>query len=543
MELAFDVDAGPLSQIGVNLPMMGVSVYVAKKVYENYKEKAITLDRRIEEGGTSLAAPSSFNLDRCEDSRRKYGKVWGAARGGTNIFTRVLMPRASTALTGNVGMVSLRHLVVTLLCFVQQDQVYSIIEDLLPLYFLPYEFEDGPRTVAGPLKAAIAEWIRTVDKEEASSDFIKELRSVTDAQIKRVSNVSYGELLAARETNLGLIIKLLRWVLTPSSKRVSFTYPTRSLKVWCVALVLSEIGFEVEASRMAFREPSQMPRGGYAVSGEYRQVPEVTLMLIAGEATDRGTNDIDFIPLRSFVGIDVKEPARSVPFRAYPAMYFAAEVARKNWKSQAYETDAEELENAFIKTFSSIRARMSQHQYIREAANILIDPDAHLITSVHDIRTAHKWLQDLLAELIGNPRGKHIGKDDLMQFGYELLVYPIQEFLFPWLLNHRNEREVMITHLIAASMFGTLSLFMVPIGTPVENPLDLNYIHTDVWVPSRWQTKFKDWWTKLLETLLTMKAVHEHRFHNINLHDMVPFNVERAWGDLLIEVRLRSLSI
>ena len=367
MELGFAVSAGPLSQISVHLLSLENAVQLATGLWGWYKgpQSLQSLQQTLEARNAALVASQTFRRHRYTSFRNEHGCVYGAAFDTSHRLIRLPLPRASSANSDDAGVDCLRALIVGLSCFMEQGQIYSLLKDLIPQHLLHFGQDDDSHRLDGASLAATLQFISAVIREEYVDKIRDRLFDLIDSQLPRVTGASRAELLACQYTEVCHMAGVLRWILKPPYKfegSCKPAYPTRSLKVWALALVLAELGFEVEASRVAVTSPynDQGDQGPTAPSHESQLgIFEVSLVLTQGWPTDLGASESLFLADNS----TLQKPARIVPIRAIPSLAYA-EVATK------IDISADLLQEAFITSFHHVQGYFRSLEWIALAAGL-----------------------------------------------------------------------------------------------------------------------------------------------------------------------------
>lgn len=255
MELGFSVAAGPLSQISVSLFSVELAVQLATGAYGWWKlrDRAQSLSLLVESKGSQISATSTFNLLRYVD-RRKDGLIRGVARNPDGILSCITLPNASTASSGDAGLACLRAVVCALLCFYNASTVLDILVGVLPGTLYNSHQEDGNQAIEGPLLSSLRDYVKAAAVEEDSDDLRQKLQTLVDSKLAGVTGASSMDVFECDdllESDAPNFIGAMRWILTPVAKRTALVYPTRSLKVWALAVVMAQLGFEVAASMQA----------------------------------------------------------------------------------------------------------------------------------------------------------------------------------------------------------------------------------------------------------------------------------------------------
>lgn len=252
MELGFSVAAGPLSQISVSLFSVELAVQLATGAYGWWKvrDRSRSLSSLVSLKGAQISTTSTFNLLRYVD-RRKGCLVRGVARDPDGVLSCVTLPNASTASSGDAGIICLRAVVCALLCFYNTTTVLEILISALPGTLYTSDQEGGNDTIDGPLLASLREFVKAAAIEEDSDNLRQRLQDVVDTRLPNITGATKKEVFEcdqSLESDAPNFIGVLRWILTPAIKREQRVYPTRSLKVWTLALIMAHLGFEVFAA-------------------------------------------------------------------------------------------------------------------------------------------------------------------------------------------------------------------------------------------------------------------------------------------------------
>ena len=475
MAVSFAVNLGPLSEIVVGYKDVATAVYLANDVRGWWKarERAVSLEQTLASSGTSLVPSFTFNSNLYLELRRNYSKAWGVARNVTNTITRLCLPRASTATEGSSGLLCLRALTTGLLCFVDQEQTPYILKDVLPSRLFHYEQADKEIPIEGPYFAALVHYVQSIATEEGADDIRAHLLRHTDSQLPRVTSATLAEMQNIQNTEVGHLTGFLDWLLTAVPKRQTNCYRTRSLKVWCLALVLSDLGFEVEADRLPMiqrREPSQIATN----DDDYNEGPMVVLVLASGWHTDIGRKLSD--TRHDIVNRPVNVPPRLVPVRALPPLVFA-DLTHK-FISIKSESIAKELEEAFFGTYAFIRYRLSCDQRIRHVTRLAgplpFNSSKYRILLDNSCDTKDTTgYANLLGMTYGHQRTRNLAAS-LMGPAIRTYLIPFYEKIEPISIG------LMVTHLLAAFTLATMSLFVL--GDDVASDdlgLDLQLLYTE----------------------------------------------------------------
>ena len=141
MELSFNVDAGPLTQISIPIISVSSALQLAIGTYGWWRapERNRSLLAMLERSGASLVPASTFDLP-VYRALRHDSMVRGISIMNGKIHTADL-PRSSTSLEGNPGQICLRALTTGLLCFYSAQAVTETLSELIPYGLLHYNQE------------------------------------------------------------------------------------------------------------------------------------------------------------------------------------------------------------------------------------------------------------------------------------------------------------------------------------------------------------------------------------------------------------------
>lgn len=282
MSIAINMKTGPFSQIGLEIASLTTAYQLATGVYGWFKgyERSKSLTELISVSGGELVSTSSFNFNLYRRIRDDHSMVQGiVVQDGR--MQRTDLPKASTAVPHNPEVACIRALTAGLLCMFSIDATVEVLQDLIPAALIQLDQEDSKFDIEGAVLASLRDWVSAVATEEDSDLFrdymLKEVRS----QESKLTGMTYDEIMDIEyDTNneIPFVIGVLRWIHTPLHKRDIKLYPTRSLKAWAMALIMKNLGFEVQADLTVARIVDDWEDNG--VSGRYGQVSYVRLVAV-----------------------------------------------------------------------------------------------------------------------------------------------------------------------------------------------------------------------------------------------------------------------
>jgi len=319
MDLGFSVNLGPLSQISVPLFGIDTAVQLAVGSYGWWKarERRNSLQHLLGCKGAQITSPSTFN-SRIYAQRRADGGVRGStAQDGA--LTSLALPNASTA--ADQPMACLRALVTALLCFYGQSAVTKVLAEVVPQSLFHYDLDGVEIQVDGPLLAAFSQYVQAVTTEEDNDILRQQLleRVATRQSTLILGGASLADIIRCDPTHVidaHNVVGLMQWTLTPSHKRSTSWYPTRSLTVWALALVMSELGFEITAWQYAVASETAY-LGHSSTTAHFGSHPQVVLV-----ASSVGRTDLCAPPPTNFNGTDLDRKPQRSPIQAIPLVLY-----------------------------------------------------------------------------------------------------------------------------------------------------------------------------------------------------------------------------
>ncbi|KAI9845817.1 MAG: hypothetical protein M1837_004497 [Sclerophora amabilis] len=490
MELGFQVkDLGPLNQVALPIISLDTCVYLASHAYGWWRShaRALTFEQILANNSTTLRPILTFNERRYLELREKHGGIIGVAASGKGSLSLVNLPKASTASTGDQPRRGLRALIVGLSCFASVHQICTILKEIFPDFLLEHDLEDHHGDFSGALVAALTEYVSAAIEEEHIDKIQGWLYGTLQAQLDQIKGVTVQQLLLNQQTDLAQVIGFLGWMLTPSYRRSTRTYPTRSLNVWSLSIVFSELGFEIEPSRYIVTAPYKLSQDQGAFREDQADVPEVCLILSPGWPTDPGAAP------NSLLGrIKLERPARIIPIRAIPTIAFQQFVEKHPG------LELKPLEDAFLDSFETMQKLARSTYFICAVAGLPCD-----LQRMDELKINNgKQSQDRRsaeASLFG-ARGK-LPKDrpNAVVFCYgggskettgsncEDDSEIMDDFLEPMILKHaigldspqwKTPHNIAVARLVSlATVLAILSLFTRKDGELPTSALDLDFVY------------------------------------------------------------------
>ena len=289
MSIAFSVNAGPLSQVGLEITSLSTAYQIATGAYGWFKagERSRSLTDSLSVSGGQLVPTSSFNLNAYRSVRFDHGGMQGVLVQDQKV-QRTKLPKGSTALPENPGTACLRALTTGLLCLYRQDAIVEILQDLIPYGLIQLNQEDTSIEIEGALLTSLKHWVSSVALEEDSDIFRKYMLERITIQQSALTGTTWNEIMGMDHTSFNeipYVIGVLRWILTPWHNWKVKQYPTRSLKVWTAASIMETLGFEVQAGHVVVNSTHDY-QSNMQAPYRFNETPRVFLVLISGEETD-----------------------------------------------------------------------------------------------------------------------------------------------------------------------------------------------------------------------------------------------------------------
>ena len=289
MSIAFNINAGPLSQIGLEIASLPTAYQLATGIYGWFKanERSKSLTESLSVSGGQLVSTSSFNFSFYRAVRLDYSSVQGVVVQDQKV-QRTKLPNGSSALPDHSGQACLRALTAGLLCLYRSDAIVEILQDLIPFALIQLNQEDTSLEIEGPLLTNLGHWVSGIAIEEDSDVFRSHMLDKVAIQHSRLTGKTFDGIMGMDHTSVNeipLVIGVLRWILTPWHKRKSKQYPTRSLKVWTMASIMETLGFEVQAELVVVHSIHDYQKN-MQPSYQFGQTAPVFLVTTNGEETD-----------------------------------------------------------------------------------------------------------------------------------------------------------------------------------------------------------------------------------------------------------------
>lgn len=377
MELGFNVNAGPLSQIAVPILSLSSAVQIAVGSYGWWqaRKRTKTLAQTLSAAGGTLVTTSTFNF-------AVYGKVRAGNRlRGVALENRSLvtvdLPKGSTAVPQDPGQACLRALTTVLLSFYTHEGTTRLLSEMLPQYLINMAQNDAELKIDGPFYTSLSEYVKSVGVEEDSSYFRQELLKYVEEKELELGHVDTNAVREIGVIGLGDYMKVagvVKWILTPLHKRPSPVYATRSLFAWKIANAMFKVGYKVlPYLRPITTEVDYMRSMGSENAAHLSNVILVTASVGKTDAFECKT---------SIFGVNFLKP-RVIPIRAIPWVAF------RHLANRDGQANTANLADVWDFTFEEVRLALVGPLSSGDTGTLF---KTHNSSSCKVIRTEHKDL-------------------------------------------------------------------------------------------------------------------------------------------------------
>jgi hypothetical protein len=439
LQLGFQTSStGPLTQVSIPLEAIGSAVYLATGAVRSWWKapaKAQCLEMVLMSNGASLTIPQTFNPHTFK--RRVSGyPMRGVAlqtdvEGGGFRLRSCALPNASSRNNGPEERFPIRAITIALLCLFDTNTTCHILLDIIREYLLNKDLEGISIEKQGPLSAATLQYIKSVEAEEECNDLREDLLRLLDREREKVTNATLEDLVNCHVFEEPLAIAFLSWVLTSRWKRESpeyqgsypyalpYSYPMRSFRVWCLAFLLHELGFEVEASIVAI-STQEMYKTHVQHAPEDAAFPKVFLI-----TQPVGPQDVK---VDRHIRRQEVVQKRRVPIKTIPLMVFEHFRFYKPAQNIPKQT-LEDLADIFLYTFEHVQEQLSSFpsiQMLRELETTATTPryPAHTLSSYQKTKLSD-WITGSSAEtLLADPISRFLDESCPDQCGQSPCYYP-----------------------------------------------------------------------------------------------------------------------
>ncbi|MCJ1369930.1 hypothetical protein MMC20_001142 [Loxospora ochrophaea] len=374
LEIAVPVKLGPFNQISIPVKACENAIYFAKDAYGWWKsaEKIQCLEEMIGSKKGELSAALTFNPRAFKLREQEYpvhGVAIGDEEGGGTRLRSYSGAVASPSAPQTDGGLCLKALTTGLLCLFGEDRkkVCKILVDIIPEFLIRYEQEGIRLEKQGPLASAVAQWVNAIAAEEDNRRRRVSLLAMIDSKERNVTDATIEELRNCFVFELPLAIAFISWLLSSEYKRDSQykkAYPTRSFRIWSLALILGELGFEVDASLVAI-STKEMYHSHVQSRSDPSSYPQVFLVTQAVGSADPGV-----VPKDNYR--DDASPKRLIPIMTIPLVAF---------KHYAYYTPPTQCQKVMPGLLEEIFAATFEHVQCHCLAFLSLQPSGQNVTS------------------------------------------------------------------------------------------------------------------------------------------------------------------
>ena len=495
MELAFNVNAGPLSQVAIPIMSLSSAVQLAVGAHGWWRarERSKSLSFTLECAGASLVPANSFNRPVYLNARQ------GCTVRGVSIMNGEViggeLPTASTSREGSPGHLCLRALTTGLLCFYSTSAVVKILAELIPYSMLHYEQEGETLQFEGPVIASLIEYVKAVELEEDSTGMKKQMLKRLDTETSIL-----GSDMQLVRTDQGIrgsdhakVRALLKWMLTSMTKRSDTTvYPTRSLFAWSIAMVMSQLGFQISASRTIISSSNQYVE--YLRQSRTCYISDTVLVVDTALLTDPMEADIRSwdSPQSPDSVVRFIKP-RIVPICAIPWIMFRQ-------TSHLLSFDIQHLSDVWNYTFDTVRSALVFDVHISDygiRAFSIAGADDHKVTSSAYASMLSIWSQDL-NKILQKPMSRFVKLEPQTHEAIKALELHAKTQRAGKVFEAPSAQIINLWHLlntiVLASLYAILTKVLIEDGSPATGRTEVCF-HTHTLqstVVFSWADKMRD---------------------------------------------------
>ncbi|KAI9889552.1 MAG: hypothetical protein M1814_005155 [Vezdaea aestivalis] len=304
--------------------------------------------------GITLVSSTTFDRSHYISIRKRHSTIYGVLTDACHRLTRQSLPQASTAIPKDSGLLCFRALLSGLLLVVPKDAAVCIVSQVLPHTLYHYQQDDTPHIVEGPQIALIRSLVQSTELEESVSVIRDHVYAALDKKLFDLFSshtLNHEEVRSCASIDEVQIQGLLVWVLSPAHSRQFEQYFTRSSRVWSLAVVLAELGFEVKPS-------TQLHRPGSSAEADSMEV------ILSTQPT--GPTDLESHRWYGARPQSPLIPPRIVPLQAVPALLIEELTTMRHLPVEDFVS----LEEAFFTTFERVRVFFAGLSWMKKAANL-----------------------------------------------------------------------------------------------------------------------------------------------------------------------------
>jgi hypothetical protein len=387
-DLSIGFQVGPFQ---TSIPLGSASSIVVlaagKHGWWKTKDRVNCLQWLTQSEGSLLVAACTFDNAAYEERRTQYAfrgvTVQADEENNGRRFTPLTVGRANTCCYGSPGVQCLRALTSALLCLFRVVDARDILVTIMPKYLLHFDsgadYSEDQRIQALP--AILLAYVSSVNEEEDFDDYRESLLRRLDQLQSRVTDASREDLRDCYFFELEQATAFISWALTPLHERTSeayevshpnvfpFVYPTRSLRVWALAFILGEIGFQVIAHDTPIQNIEQYDSVVTESQDDY-QSKAILVLHPLGRREDTSLN-----PRGRRAPVTIK---RRIRIRNIPSLVF--EQYGLFGENDSSHLNMNELEAIFQSTFNYVSSKLPEYQCIQKFARTHSDVELRIET-------------------------------------------------------------------------------------------------------------------------------------------------------------------
>jgi hypothetical protein len=381
--LSVGFQVGPFqASIPLSSASDAIILAVGKFGWWKANEQAKCLEWLIQSQGATLITVPTFDGITYEERRRQYVfhgvTVQGDEESGGPRLAPLTVSNVSTSCSGSSEMRCLRALTSGLLSLFNERNTRTILVDIIPKHLLSFK-PGGDATQYRYLQilpAAILNFVTSVEAEEDFDNQRESLLRRLDELILRVTNASVEDLRDCYYFELAQATAMVSWALTPRCEHESeayqmshpnvypFLYPTRSLRVWALAFILQELGFDVGA----FDKPVNTAEQYDSILAESQSSLDCKVILVTQPLGRREDTSLNPRGHRAPIAVKRRIIIRNIPSLVFEQYGFFAQ-------QDTDHLSLDELQAIFKGTFYYIQSKLPEYRHVQKFATSPSDPD------------------------------------------------------------------------------------------------------------------------------------------------------------------------
>jgi hypothetical protein len=209
--------------------------------------EADTFEEELRKRGLHLIPAAIFDHDMYRAIRNEGNTIAGVLYRN-HALVPVELPRASTAISDKPSRACLRALAGAVLHLYGTAPATELLKQVVAYALLATSPRNPDGIFDEYLLTSLRRWVRAIAIEEEnllSRSYIPSLITSVELQLTGLPLDDMKNQDLGQNTEIPHIAGVLAWVLTPPEKRETAAYPTRSLRAFHCAIILSQFGFGI----------------------------------------------------------------------------------------------------------------------------------------------------------------------------------------------------------------------------------------------------------------------------------------------------------